>query len=101
MPSGSNPSQTRNRTHNDHVKGRVEHAGDPCLADDQAVLVGQVVDEHTQVEVDRLLLGELGALYEFSQDSPRRPLTLLHVALLGALGDLVPVHVEFDVVGIG
>lgn len=48
--------------YNDDIKRSIENASDLAFSDDRSVPEGQVVDQHTQVEVDRLILGEFRAL---------------------------------------
>ena len=84
-------------TYDDDVESTGQDAGHAALAYHGTILFGQVVNEHTEIQVRGLIFRKLGALYGVRRLSTQRQLalTFFDVALLGALCDLVSVHEEF------
>jgi hypothetical protein len=85
--------------HHDNVEGSVKHIGHPSFPDNWTVLLGQVVNQHAEIEMGRLILRQFGTLWGISWRSSgiTLRLTLLHVALLSTLCDLISVHQELDI----
>lgn len=90
------------KAHNKDIKCGVQHTGDPSFANDRSIPLSKVVNQHTEVQVDRLLLCQLGTFCDSQLMDLRYcdswQLTLLHVALLSTLCDLISIHEELDVV---
>ena len=90
--------------YNDDIKRSIKDTSDFAFSDNGPISEGQVMNQHAQVQVNRLVLGKFRALCTKSAwtgEAPRRERTLFHVALLSGLGDLVSVHVELDIVRVG
>lgn len=63
MSAPRSTSPARPATYDHDIKGAVEYANDLGGADDRAVLLGKIVDKVAQVQMGRLLLGDLGGIY--------------------------------------
>ena len=46
-----------------YIEGRIQDADDPSLPNDRTVLLGQVRNEHAEVQMGRLLLRKSGAFF--------------------------------------
>ena len=44
-----------------YIEGRIQDADDPSLPNDRTILLGQVRNEHAEVQMGRLLLRKSGA----------------------------------------
>ncbi len=49
-------------TYNDNIKSSIQHSRDPCLSDNRTITLSQIMNQHAEIQMDRLLFCDLGAL---------------------------------------